>query len=439
MLLALTMPQFGESITQARIVHWLKKEGETVKEGEPLIEMETEKAVFSYESPFSGELAKILEGDDAEAPVGKEIGQFEVSDTDGKKYLSLGVGREVAGTKTPPKSSGRGEPSIGVSRIDSSVSPSSARAPTEGKTQPSTGGKLSPLIRSLAKEKNIPLEEAETVSGTGPGGRVTKEDFENYLTKRRASAPTPSASQTSKPISQTQVRDGVKQTPVSPIRSRIADNMILSKKTIPHAACSVDVDLKLIETWRAGQSSKDKAPSYVVFAIVAVLKALKNHPLINSAWKEGPSSDARRWIETYDYVNMGIAVATDQGLMVPVMRNAHRLSFQDIVREMERLVEGGRKGALKVDDLTGATITVNNTGAVGAVRTQQIVPPGQGSIIAFNRVVKRPWAVGDKIEIRPIMGLDVAFDHRLIDGDHAGRFLVDVARHLENFDFSQIT
>lgn len=428
MFLALTMPQFGESITQARIVHWLKKEGDAVREGEPLIEMETEKAVFSYESPFSGKLVKILEGDDAEAPVGKEIAHFEVSDADGKKYLSLGVGREVTGTKTPPKSSGRGEPSVRPSE-----GAKTSFAPTEGKTQQPTVSKLSPLIRSLAKEKNIPTEEAEKIPGTGPGGRVTKEDFEKYVVSRGEPSVGTSRTDSSVSPSTQKTRDGVQQTPVSAIRSRIADNMALSKKTIPHAGCSVDVDLKLIETWRAG---REKAPSYVVFAIVAVLKALKDHPLMNSAWKE---AEGRRWIETYDYVHMGIAVATEQGLMVPVVRNAHRLSFHDITREMERLVEGGRKGGLKVEDLTGATITVNNTGAVGAVRTQQIVPPGQGSIIAFNRVVKRPWAVGDKIEIRPIMGLDVAFDHRLIDGDHAGRFLVDVARHLENFDFSQVT
>jgi pyruvate/2-oxoglutarate dehydrogenase complex dihydrolipoamide acyltransferase (E2) component len=227
-------------------------------------------------------------------------------------------------------------------------------------------------------------------------------------------------------------RIGVKTIPLAPIRARIAENMVLSKKTIPHAGCSVDVDLKLIETWR---SSQEKAPSYVIFAISSVIKALKVHPLINAAFK---AKDGKHWIEEYENVNMGIAVATEQGLMVPVIRNAQKLSFREIEKEMVRLVEGGRKGTLKVDDLTGATITVNNTGAVGAVRTQQIVPPTQSSIIAFNKVVKRPWAVGDKVEVRPIMGLDIMFDHRIIDGDHAGRFLTDVAKNLENFDFSQI-
>jgi pyruvate/2-oxoglutarate dehydrogenase complex dihydrolipoamide acyltransferase (E2) component len=412
MILALTMPQFGESITQARIVHWLKKEGDDVAEQEPLVEMETEKAVFSYESPFKGKLAKILLKDDIEAPVGQEIAQFEVSDEDGKKYLSLGIGKTVGAASTPPPPA---------------TKPSPAAVPTPSDAG---GSKLAPLIRTLAKEHGVSLEDAEKIPGTGPGGRVTKDDFLKFVSSRGGVTPPPQAIPASSKAPPERI--GVKTIALSPIRARIAENMVLSKKTIPHAGCSVDVDLKLIETWR---SSQEKAPSYVVFAIVAVIKALKSHPLINAAFKE---KDGRHWIEEYENVNMGIAVATEQGLMVPVLRNAHKLSFEDIAKELVRLVEGSRKGTLKIEDLTGATITVNNTGAVGAVRTQQIVPPNQSSILAFNKVVKRPWAVGDKVEVRPIMGLDIAFDHRIIDGDHAGRFLTDVAKNLENFDFSQI-
>jgi pyruvate/2-oxoglutarate dehydrogenase complex dihydrolipoamide acyltransferase (E2) component len=417
MLIALTMPQFGESITQARIVHWLKKEGDAVAEQEPLVEMETEKSVFSYESPFKGKLVKVLEADDAEAPVGKEIAQFEVSEEDSKKYLSLGIGKAVAGAAAEsPKAKDQGPKTEAPAPVADAVS---AKAST-----------LAPLIRSLAKEHGVSEEDAGKIAGTGPGGRVTKDDFLKFVSSRGGLTPPvqPSPAVSKAPSE----RVGVKTIPLAPIRARIAENMVLSKKTIPHAGCSVDVDLKLIETWR---SSQEKAPSYVVFAIVAVLKALKDHPLINAAFKE---AEGRRWIETYDNINMGIAVATEQGLMVPVVRNAQKLKFREVEKDLVRLVEGSRKGNLKVEDLTGATITVNNTGAVGAVRTQQIVPPGQASIIAFNKIVKRPWAVGDKVEVRPIMGLDIMFDHRLIDGDHAGRFLTDVAKNLENFDFSQI-
>lgn len=427
MILALTMPQFGESISQARIVQWLKKEGDSVAEQEPLVEMETEKSVFSYESPFKGKLVKLLEANDAEAPVGKEIAHFEVSDEDGKKYLSLGIGKKVE--------TGRGEPSV---RPDASVA-NTRFAPTSEPTE-TAGLKLAPLIRSLAKENGLSAEEAEKIQGTGPGGRVTKDDLLKFvsgrgLARQALTSPEPTVSPASPSPAATAERVGVKTIPLSAIRARIAENMVLSKRTIPHAGCSVDVDLKLIETWRSSQPSKEKTPGYVVFAMVAVIKALAKHPLINAAFKE---ADGRRWIETYENVNMGIAVATEAGLMVPVIRNAQKLTFGEVAKELVRLVDGSRAGKLKVEELTGATITVNNTGAVGAVRTQQIVPPNQSSIIAFNRIVKRPWAVGDQIEVRPIMGLDIMFDHRMIDGDHAGRFLTDVAKNLENFDFSQI-
>ena len=389
------MPQFGESITQARVVHWLKKEGESTKESEPLVEMETEKAVFAYESPFRGKLAKVLVKEEAEVAVGTEIAHFEVTEEDGKKYLSLGIGRAVGGAVAP------------------------ATTPTAGKG-------LSPLIRSLAKEHGIPQEEVEKIPGTGASGRVTKEDFLAYVQRRGGSRTAPTMTPPA--------REGVKTIPLTPIRSRIAENMVLSKSKIPHAGCSLDVDFSAIEKWRASRTAS--TPGYLPFAVLSVIKALKTHPIINSSWKEG---EGRRWIEQYDYVHLGIAVATDQGLMVPVIRNAQTLSLDQIIKEIERLVEAGRKGALTVQELTGATFTINNAGALGTVRSYQIVPHPQAAILATNRVVRRPWAVGDKIEVRPIMGLDLAFDHRIIDGDVATRFLVTVRDNLENFDFSRIS
>lgn len=380
MLIALTMPQFGESITEARIIHWLKKEGETVKESEHLVEMETQKAVFAYESPFRGKLSKILEKEEAEVAVGTEVAHFEVTDEDGKKYLSLGIGRAV------------GE---------------SAAAVVKG---------ISPLLRSLAKEHVIPLVEIEKIRGTGPDGRITKEDFLNYV---KGKGPVQPAQQ------------GIKTIPLTPIRARIADNMVLSKTKIPHAGCSLDVDLQKIEVWRKNHP----AIGYLPFAVVATIKALQQHPVLNSSWKE---AEGRRWMEQYDFVHLGIAVATDQGLMVPVIRDAHKLSFKEIAAEVERLVEGGRKGTLKVSELTGATFTINNAGALGAVRSSQIIPHPQSAILAINRVVQRPWVVGGKIEVRPILSLDLAFDHRIIDGDQAVKFLTTVRDQLENFDFKEI-
>ncbi len=377
MIIALTMPQFGESITQARIVHWLRKEGETTKELEPLAEMETEKAVFSYECPFRGKLSKILVADDSEAAVGTEIAHFDVTEEDGRKYLSLGIGRKV----------GEG-------------SGATAAVPV-----------VSPLIRSLAKEHGLSIDEVGRIAGSGPGGRVTKEDFLAHIALQTSILPP--------------AREGVRIIQLAPVRARIADNMILSKTKIPHAGCGLEVDLSLIERWRSEQK---KPPPYLPFMAVAVLKALKRHPILNSSWKEG---GGRRWIEQYDFVHLGVAVASGKGLLVPVIRNAEKLSLSEVGREIERLIDAGRKGVLGVQDLTGATFTINNSGALGAVRSAQIIPHPQAAVLATNRIVRRPWVAGDKIEVHPIMELDLAFDHRIIDGDEAVRFLVTLKDQLE--------
>lgn len=382
------MPQFGESITQSRIIHWLKKEGETVAEAEPLVEMETEKAVFSYESPFQGTLLKILEKEEKEVSVGTPIAHFNVSEEDGKKYLALGVGRSLERGETPEAVSTRG---------------------------------LAPLIRSLAKEQGIPLEEAEKINGTGPGGRITKEDFLQFAQKRGGDRPVPATG-----------REGVCVIAVSPIRARIADNMTLSNQKIPHAGTSLDVDISGIAEWRSRQPNP---PGFLSFIMSAAINALRENHTINSSWKE---SEGRRWIEEYGFIHLGIATATEQGLLVPVIHNAHTLSFGDLAREFERLVDGARKGNLKPQELSGGTFTVNNTGALGAVRSRQIIPHPQAAILAINRIVPRPCAVEGKVVIHPVLALDLEFDHRLIDGDQAVRFLVSVAKKLEGFDFGVI-
>ncbi|MBI2981556.1 MAG: 2-oxo acid dehydrogenase subunit E2 [Deltaproteobacteria bacterium] len=389
MKIALTMPQFGESITEALIVRWLKKEGDEAKEQEPLIEMETEKSVFSYESPFKGKLSKILLGENQKAPVGKEIAYFEVADSLGEKYLSMGIGKVVGGSEAT--SSG---PVVGTS-----------------------GKGLSPLIRSMAKDHNIPIEEVEKWAGTGPGGRLTREDFQKQLDSRG------------------EKEDSAKDPKIvvlTPIRARIAEKMLLSKKEIPHASTGLDVDVTLIDDWRKKNNLK---LGYLPFLLSAVLPALKKFPLLNSSLK-GQGSEQR--IEEYSSIHLGIATSTSQGLMVPVLKNADRRRFSEIVEEMGRLIGKAREGRLELSELTGATFTVNNTGALGAVRSGQIIPHPQSGILAVNRVTRRPWVVNEKIEIRSILPLDLAFDHRIVDGEAACGFLTEVKARLERFDFSLI-
>ncbi len=415
MRLALTMPQFGESITQAVIVRWLKKEGETVQEGEPVTEMETEKSVFAYESPFSGQLVKILQGENAEVKVGVEIAYFDIADEQGKKYLALGIGKQVAGGEA----------------VASPVKQAVAQS-TESSV------KLSPLVRALLKEQGISEAEVSKITPTGGEGRLTKEDVLAYVeAKKGVVAPRETVGGTG-PVA----RAGTTIIPLAPIRARIAEKMVLSKQRIPHAGCSIQVDMNDIVRWRYKGNEAFKARegfgiSYLPFAIMAVVKVIGNHPIFNASFKE---EEGKKWIEQYDYVNAGLAVATDMGLMVPVIKNAHQKGFLELAREVNRLSHRGKKGELSVDELTGGTFTLNNSGALGAVRSIQVIPPPQSAILAMNRIVKRPWVMVDEndeegIAIRPIVDLDLAFDHRIIDGDHAVKFLVAIRDVLENFDF----
>ncbi|MBI4197218.1 MAG: 2-oxo acid dehydrogenase subunit E2 [Deltaproteobacteria bacterium] len=411
MKLALTMPQFGESITEALIVRWLKKEGESVREMEPLMELETEKSVFSYESPFNGKLVKILESENKQVKVGVDIAHFEVPDEAARKYLSLGIGKVLGqqGSSTPtamtntPRDSGRIAGSINSG--GSSIS-------------------VSPAIRALAKEKGVSLEEVSSLLGTGPGGRLTKEDFIKYLEQR--------GGPTSKQVAAVSTVTSAKIINVTPIRARIAEKMILSKREIPHAGTGLDVDVTSIDEWRKKSANK---LVHLPFILLSVIKALRKYPVINSSLKGEPG----KWsIEEYEHVHLGIATSTPQGLMVPVLRNAQSLSFQQIVDRGTQLIEKARTGRLDVSELTGGTFTVNNTGALGAVRSSQIIPHPQSAILAANRVTPRPWVVNNEIKIRSILSLDLSFDHRLIDGDAACGFLTEVKKELEGFDFSKI-
>jgi 2-oxoisovalerate dehydrogenase E2 component (dihydrolipoyl transacylase) len=241
------------------------------------------------------------------------------------------------------------------------------------------------------------------------------------------------------------VRPGVKVIPLTAIRARIAEKMVLTKQKIPHAGCSIEVDMTEIVNWRRKENEAFKARegfsiSYLPFAIVAVTKIMAQHPLFNSSLKE---AEGKKWIEQYDYVNAGLAVATEMGLLLPVIKNAHQKNFLELAREVNRLSLKGKKGELSVEELTGGTFTFNNSGALGAIRSQQVIPPPQVAILAMNRIVRRPWVVKDKqgsetVAIRSIVDLDLAFDHRIIDGDHAVRFLVAIREQLESFDFSKL-
>ncbi|OGQ07503.1 MAG: hypothetical protein A3G32_01080 [Deltaproteobacteria bacterium RIFCSPLOWO2_12_FULL_40_28] len=338
MKIYLTMPQPGETIIEGTLVRWLVLSGAGVKEGKPIVELETEKALFEYESPFEGVFIEALYQAGEVVAVGEPIAIFEVSDAKAKTYLMLGIGREV------------------------------------GKEE-------------IKKEKI--KKEAKKIS-------QPTSSQENIVT-------------------------------CSPVRLRIADNMVLSKKTIPHAHTSVSVDVTRLVSYREQlKAKKEKVPSFVSLVFPSLKKAVAAHPLVNSSLRG-------KEIVLHQELNLGIAVGTEKGLFVPVVSHAHNLDLDAFDNTLKTLIQKAHDGNLTVDDLREATFTFNNFGSYGTDWGVQIVLPPQVSILGMGRILKRPWVVGDAIVPRFICDLSMAFDHRVMDGREAGLFLTDLRKSLENF------
>lgn len=397
--LYLTMPQPGETITQGTVVRWLVSEGQIIKEKEPIAELETEKAVFEYESPFEGKITKLLVGSNTTINVGEPIGLIEVSDEKAKAYSLLGLGQTSVKAEK--------------------------QASEEKKVKESSFKKipLSPLLRRLIAEQGIGETELEKINPTGPGGRLTKEDILAYLHSRG----TPRA-----------LSDDI--VPCSPIRLRIAEHMVLSKQTIPHAHTGLTVDLSRLSLWRSQngeQFKKEKGVHLGIAPLVfpALKKAIVGHSLVNASFKEEGHSKS---IVIHKTIHLGVAVDTERGLYVVVVRNAQDMSFLDFTRALNSAVERARQNRLRPEELTGASFTFNNYGFYGTRFGVQIILPPQSTTLGMGKIEKRPWVVEDQIQIRELADLTMAFDHRVMDGRDAGLFLGDLKTSLENFSESDL-
>ncbi len=430
MQLYLTMPKPGETIREGVVVQWLKKEGQKVQEKEPLVELETEKAVFTFESPFAGELKKILVEANSSCEVGKPIALFEVSAEDGERYLMLGVGMPAEGetiSSTPQKKT---EPKKALPKKE---------APAEKKQNTKTPV-YSPLIRNLASENHLSLEDLADIPSSGPGGRLTKEDVLNYLKNNSPLLTKEGNKGRSEFGTLPDPLLGKERVLLSPIRQRIAQHMKKSHEQIPAAGSSVDVDFHLI--WNYCQKNKQSyAEEHGVnlspfhFFLFAVCETLKKYPNFNASYSE---EGGKGFLEKHSQINLGVAVATLQGLFTPVIHHAEKLSFRELTQSLSQLESKTKMGKLSVEELTGATFVVNNPGAIGGNRCLQIIPLPMVAIVAMNRIQKRPWVVDEAIGIREVAALDLAFDHRPLDGADGILFLEEVKKQLENFEFSKV-
>lgn len=405
----LTMPQPGETITTGTIVRWLVGPRDFIKEGQNIVELETEKAVFEYESPYEGKLLEILAKDNSSVPVGEAIAIFEVDDKKAKTYSMLGLGTKGGGGETKTHATQEASPK------------------SSSKTSSSKAQKFSPLIRKLMQEYQITADDMSKIQGSGPGGRITKENILKYLDSKKSGVAISAPQESSADF------DIV---PCSPIRSRIAENMVLSKKTIPHAHINLSMDVtRVVELRNKLKDSFKKKQGitlgYLPLIFSSLKKAIVAYPLVNASFQDNQSSQS---IKVYKKINLGIAVDTEKGLYIPVLKDAGSKDFVGFSKDLEELLNRAKKNQLHVSELTGVTFTFNNYGFFGTEMGVQIILPPQSTTLGMGVIQKRPWVVNDEIKIRWISEFTLAFDHRVLDGRDAGLFLLELKKLLENLN-----
>jgi len=428
----ITMPQLGESVSEGTVGRWLKQEGETIKRDEPLVEIITDKVTAEYPSPVTGRVVKILVKEDETVKVGAEIAEIEEAGA-----TTSASSTSAAASNTAPSAPGNGGapsasgPGAGVSNGASATAPA-PRASGSGTT--ATLERVSPLARRMAQEHQIDLNQ---IQGTGENGRIRKEDIMAHLaqpTQPTTTAPapvTPPAPRPAAPAMPVAAMEGDQLINPTPARRVIAEHMVRSKQTSPHATTVFEVDMTNLARWLAANKDgfrqrEGYGISFQTFAIKAAVEALREFPYVNASWTEDNKILLRH------NINVGISIALENNLIVPVIRNADTLSLAGIARAMSDLVARARTNRLKPDELQGGTFTVNNPGVFGTMISMSIINQPNAAILTMDAVVKRPVVIGDAIAIRDMMYMSISFDHRILDGLTAAQFMGAIKRRLEN-------
>ena len=441
-----TMPQLGESVTEGTITRWLKAEGDEIAKDEPLAEVDTDKVNAELPSPVAGRIEKLLVSEGMTVDVGTEI---LLVATDGEKPASAEAQpREDAAASAPTEEFPAADTEAQPAALEDGARQRAVAESREGEVSASGDNgsgtvedaetlrlrRSSPVVRRLADEHGVDISE---ISGTGTGGRVTKKDIEGFIEEREsapaaaASAPTPQPER-----ERVEVQSGDEVVELTSIRRAIANRMALSKSEIPHAWTLVEVDMTGLAMLREKEKEAFAARegvklTYLPFIVKAAVEALKEQPALNSVW-DGDRIVLRK------QKNVGIAVDLEEGaLIVPVLKNADELNIVGLARRIDDLVKRARARELDAQDLSGGTFTVNNPGSLGSVASTPIINHPQAAILQAEAVIKRPVVVedagGDAIAIRSIMNLEVAFDHRILDGGVALRFLNSIKQRLESY------
>ena len=488
MATTIKMPQLGESVTEGTIERWLVKEGDTVEQYDPLFEVVTDKVNAEVPAEVAGKITKIMVADGETVKVGTPLAEIETNGAAAAEVPAEAApaadapATEVAAAEPEPPAAAAAE-SAPAPKTASDPAPTPAaepepaaataareeapaEAPADGAPpSPASDGsaRMTPAVRRLVREHDVDIAQ---LRGSGAGGRVTRDDVLAFIEKgapaatpeqptaaaaEESPAPaaaTPPASPAAEPASppapapayrppaqMAAPSGGDVEVPMSQMRKGIARKMTQVKQTVPHAYTVVEVDMTNVVRWRGANNEAFRARegaslSYVAVVVKAVTETLRQHPTLNSQFAEDK-------IVLKHELNIGIAVAVENGLIVPVIRNADQLSISGVNQRIRDLSARANTNKLRLDELQGGTFTVNNTGWFGSVSSMPIINAPEVAILSMEAIVKRPAVIevdgADVIAVREVMNMTCSFDHRVLDGAQVGAFLADVRKRLEGW------
>ena len=467
MATTITMPQLGETVTEGTVAQWLKKPGDSVEKYEAFVEVSTDKVNAEVPAPVTGVIRELIVKEGETVPTGAPIAIIDEVGAAAQTPAPTGsaspseqvaaasgapsqaeANRQAGDEPVPGGNVGLGGPSFSA---PAGASSNGAGASHDGAPVLDKGVRVSPAVRRLAREHRI---DVARVRGTGDNGRITANDIlaaakagpsagvaatitadnAEYVAPAPQAAAAPAAAPATRPPGTAKPSYASAQPgdliPLTQARKIIAQRMVESKHTAPHAWTMVEVDVTNVWTWRTREKDAfEKAYgvklTLLPFFIRAVVESLAKFPLMNSSFTD-------EGIRVHRDVNVGIAIAADGNLVVPVIRHTDQLSVKGIALAAGALIDKGRRGKLGADDLAGGTFTVNNTGANGAILSAPILVPGQTAIVTTEAVVKRPVVrADDAIAVRSMMNVCMSLDHRVVDGAVASGFLSDLKKRLE--------
>jgi pyruvate dehydrogenase E2 component (dihydrolipoamide acetyltransferase) len=422
------LPDIGEGVVEGEIVRWLVKEGDTIGADQPMVEVMTDKATVEIPSPRAGRVLERMYQEGQICPVGKVL--LRIDETGDAQRPAAEARKPAAPEKSaPPAQAKRAEPS---DRGGWDV----GRALVEGASGPAAAAVLAtPATRKLAREIGVDIGR---VNGTGPAGRITSEDVRRAKGGTNGGArPDARSGAGAGPsfASPPGVQAADVRVPFRGLRRRIAEHMVRSRREAAHFTyveevdCTQLVDLREKANARLGPQGHNNEPlklSFLPFIVRATVEALRRFPQMNAYLDEAASEIVQR-----RQYHIGLATATDEGLIVPVVRDADRKSIVELARDIDRLARLTRSGKASREDLSGSTFTITSLGALGGVLATPILNYPEAGILGVHKIAKRPAVAGDKIVIKDLMNLSISVDHRLVDGHDAARFVANIKESLE--------